>query len=74
MVEGMKVWISPFANDGILRVVEAQKEHLPKFGVEIANSPESADVICNHGGTLDEAPGVPSCHVGHGLYWSRQKW
>lgn len=70
----MKVFISPFANDGILRVIEAQMEHLPKFGVEIVNLPQEADVICNHGTMLTEVPGVPQVAVSHGLYWSRQAW
>lgn len=70
----MKVYIDPYASDGILRVVEAQFAHLPKFGVEIATSPAEADVICNHGATLIEQTGVPSVNVNHGLYWSRQPW
>jgi len=64
----------PRANDGILRVIEAQIEHLPKFGVEITQNLSEADVICNHGTTLYESPGVPSVSVSHGMYWSRQKW
>lgn len=70
----MKVYIDPYATDGILRVVEAQIAHLPKFGVEIATSPAEADVICNHGAALIEQPGVPSVNTNHGLYWSRQSW
>jgi glycosyltransferase involved in cell wall biosynthesis len=70
----LKVYISPFANDGILRVIEAQYEHLPKFGVEPTKNLYEADVICNHGTMLDEVAGVPSVHVGHGAYWSRQPW
>ena len=70
----IKVFISPYAQDGILRVIEAQMEHLPKFDVEIANMPSQADVICNHGTVLIEHPGIPSVNVNHGLYWSRQPW
>lgn len=70
----IKVFISPLANDGILRVIEAQYEHLPKFGIEIASHPSEADIICNHGTALIEAPGVPSVNINHGLYWSRQPW
>lgn len=70
----IKVYIDPYANDGILRVIEAQMEHLPKFGAQIAKHPSEADVICNHGTALIEHPNVPSVHVGHGLYWSRQPW
>lgn len=70
----IKVFISKYANDGILRVIEAQVEHLPKFGIELAEHPSEADVICNHGTALIQAPGVPSVAVSHGMYWSRQPW
>lgn len=67
----MNVFISDIANDGILRVIEAQKRYLPQFGVNVTNNIHEADVICNHGSDLYSVPGIPSCHVGHGLYWSR---
>lgn len=70
----LKTYISPIANDGILRVIEAQTKYLPQFGVEVTRNLHEADVICNHGTDLHKAPGVPSVHIGHGLYWSRQKW
>lgn len=70
----MKVYISKDGNDGILRVIEAQHKHLPKFGIEPTTNLREADVICNHGTMLDEVPGVPEVSVGHGLYWSRQPW
>jgi len=49
-------------------------EYLPNFGIEIVHHPRQADVIINHGSMLVESPGIPSVHVGHGLYWSRQPW
>lgn len=61
-------------NAGIRRVVEAQMEHLPLFGIEIVHEPNRAQVILNHGGSLIERPGVPTISINHGLYWSRQKW
>lgn len=70
----INVYISKMANDGILRVIEAQYEHLPKFGIQPTDNIHEADIICNHGTMLDEVVGVPSVHVGHGLYWSRQPW
>ena len=70
----MRAFISPIANDGILRVIEAQVKYLPQFGVEVTHIKQEADVIVNHGTDLHEIPGVPSVHIGHGLYWSRQKW
>ena len=70
----MKVYINPNAVDGIKRVIDAQYQYLPEFGAEMVSTPEQADVICNHGTSLDEVVGVPSVHVGHGLYWSRQPW
>lgn len=72
----MKVFISRNATDGILRVIEAQVEHLPKFGIEIANHPAEADVVFTHGADKGEyvPKGVPIININHGLYWSRQPW
>lgn len=70
----IKVYINQRAIDGIKRVIEAQIEHLPKFGVEVTSNIDEADVICNHGTALEERRGVPSVHVGHGFMWSRQPW
>ena len=61
-------------NGGIRRVVEAEIEHLHKFGVEVVANPKDADVIQNHGGALTEVPGTPMVSTSHGLYWSRQPW
>lgn len=63
---------------GIRRVVEAQYKHLPKFGIELVDTAEEADVIAYHAT-------VPSTYVKlyphkafvsmvHGLYWSEYKW
>jgi len=70
----IKVYIDKKANEGILRVVEAQYEHLPKFGVELASHPSEADIICNHGTALIEYGTIPQVNINHGLYWSRQPW
>ncbi len=78
----IKVYISPdytgqpehVDRGGIRRVVEAMMEHLHKFDVEVVHNPDEADVICNHGTSLIERPGIPSVSVSHGLYWSRQPW
>lgn len=70
----MKVFISPIANDGILRVIEAQIKYLPQFGVDVTHNINEADIIVNHGTDLHEHIGVPSISINHGLYWSRQKW
>jgi len=77
----IKVYIAPDvagkkdnADGGIKRVVEAQDRYLPEFGITPVHEPREADIICNHGATLVEVPGVPSVQVGHGLYWSRQPW
>ena len=74
----MKLYISPhpssFQEDGsgsggIWRVIRAQAKHLPSHGVEIARTPEEADVINIHAGALidTEKPVVQSCH---GYYWT----
>lgn len=78
----IKVYISPdysnapknADNGGIRRVVEAMVEHFPAFGIVVVHNPDEAEVIINHGTMLVEREGVPSIHVSHGMYWSRQPW
>jgi glycosyltransferase involved in cell wall biosynthesis len=61
---------TPDAGDGgIRRVVEAQQRYLPQYGWGIAQSPDEADLIVNHGAALTERPGVPMVAVCHGLMW-----
>jgi len=77
----MKVYINPNygahpdkADGGIRRVVEAQKKHLPEFGIEIVDDPKEADVINNHGASLASIPGIPSVNSCHGFMWSKYNW
>lgn len=76
----IKVYISPVfhkedkADGGIRRVVEAQVKHLHKFGIEVVYTKEEADIINNHGSSLENVPGVPMVNSNHGLYWSRYEW
>ncbi|NIS14146.1 MAG: glycosyltransferase, partial [Anaerolineae bacterium] len=74
----MKVFINPHPSQyqedgtgsgGIWRVVNAQARWLPKYGVEIANSEEEADVILVHGGSLMRTD-KPYVAQNHGMYWS----
>lgn len=70
----IKVYTNKKVIDGIARVVEAQRRYLPQFGIQITDNIREADIICNHGAALETRQGVPMVHIGHGLYWSRQKW
>jgi len=77
----VKLYISPNygsrpdkADGGIRRVVEAQKRHLPKFGIEIVDYPDQADLINNHGASLVSVPGIPSVNSCHGFMWSKYDW
>lgn len=70
----IKVYISKNAIDGILRVIEAQYEHLPKYGIQPTENIHEADIICNHGAMLSEKIGIPSVNINHGMMWSRQNW
>ena len=70
----IRVFLSNTSIDGIARVVEAMRKHLPSFGVQTTSNIHEADIICNHGAELNEVPGVPSVSVNHGLMWSRQPW
>lgn len=63
---------------GIRRVVEAQKKHLPTFGIELVTGPleerlAQADLIALHGGLWypTNKPTVSHCH---GLYWREATW
>ena len=70
----INVFISKFANEGILRVIEAMYEYLPQFGIKPTEDINEAHIINNHGGALHKAKGIPSVASNHGLYWSRQPW
>ena len=71
----MRVCIAPFykgedrADGGIRRVVEAQAAYLPRYGWDVTDSPDEADLIACHGATLAERPGVPLVNHNHGLMW-----
>lgn len=75
----MKLFILPnfrgedSGDGGIRRVVEAQRQHLPTYGIECVNTPEEADVIAVHAGlwTDTDKPVVTHCH---GLYWNEYQW
>lgn len=79
----LKVYIYPKFNGkpvgGIPRVVEAQIKHLPKFGVEIVETEDEADVIVCHS-TVPAAfvkrfPRKVIVQISHGAYWSEiQGW
>lgn len=58
---------------GIRRVVEAQREFLPQFDIEVVESEAQADVVAIHGGATmrTKKPVVAHCH---GLYWSDYSW
>lgn len=71
----MKVclWPSPeemASNHGIGRIVHAQYQYLPEFGVEFVD-PEQAEVIATHTQQFD-LPHLDVLHI-HGLYWTGDK-
>lgn len=74
----MKLYISPHPNQytedgrgggGIQRVVAAQAKHLPKYGIGMADTPESADVVNIHAGALVDTD-KPIVTNNHGHYWT----
>lgn len=75
----MKLLISPFfagedkGDGGIRRVVEAQRKHLPDYGIEIVNTEAEADIVAIHAGVWERTykPVVSHCH---GLYWAEYAW
>lgn len=78
----LKVHIYPKFKDGeiggIARVVEGQKRHLAKYGIEIVDTAEEADVIASHAVTaktyLNLYPDKAFVAICHGLYWSEYEW
>lgn len=61
---------------GIRRVVEAQRTYLPRFGWDIVNDVNQADVVASHAAVTPEglAATVPLVNHCHGLYWYGYEW
>lgn len=78
----LKVHLYPHFSDeatgGIPRVVEGQIRHLPKFGIELVDDPEEADVIAAHATIpstyIKRFPRKTFVAICHGLYWSEYGW
>lgn len=76
----MRVHISPTytgrdqADGGIRRVVEAQARYLPEFGIEIVESPQSADLCAIHGTLIPPRTDLPLVTHCHGAYWREYDW
>lgn len=76
----MKVFISPQFNSpdkgegGIRRVVEAQIKHLPKFGIDISNDANEADLIVGHAYGAATIKGIPFVSCCHGMMWADYDW
>lgn len=72
----MRVYIDPIynapdqADGGIRRVVSAQQQYLPDYGVQVVGDVREADLIANHGAAVTEWPGIPMVCHNHGLMWS----
>lgn len=74
----LKVYIYPKARNkpvgGIPRVIEAQEKHLVKYGIEIVETEDDADVIVCHvqipPAFVKRFPRKPIVVINHGLYWS----
>lgn len=75
----MKVFINPVYNTpdqgdgGIRRVVEAQRKHLPAFGVEVVDREQDADLVACHAGSYVQTSKPMVAH-NHGLYWAEYEW
>ncbi len=63
---------------GIRRVVEGQRRHLHKFGIEVVDTAEEADVIAYHAECpttyLNLYPHKAFVSMVHGFYWSEYEW
>lgn len=77
----MNVFVSPSyrqpdnADGGIRRVVEAQNKYLPKFGINLVDSVDKADLVATHAyesvTVPTSTPWVLHCH---GLYYQEFGW
>lgn len=77
----MKVHIIPTfkgvdeGDGGIRRVVEAQRQWLPHFGIEVVNDIQQADFVATHAGVTGNIPqAMPWIVHTHGLYWQEYEW
>src|SRR6185436_15501191 len=81
-IKALKVYIYPSFTGkpvgGIPRVVEAQVKHLPKFGIEIVEHEDDADVIVCHTNIppafVKRFPRKPIVLISHGMYWAEYQW
>lgn len=75
----LKVLMSPAFHEpdrgegGIRRVVEAQRQYMPAFGVEFVDREQDADLVACHAGSY-VATNKPVVAHNHGLYWSDYEW
>lgn len=74
----VKVYINPHPNlyeedgrgsGGIWRVILAQAKHFPKYGIEVADDIDKADIVIAHAGAIvnTDKPIIQNCH---GYYWT----
>ncbi len=77
----MKIFIEPNfrgadkGDGGMRRIVEAQIKHLPKYGFEIVDKMDNADLVTTHAGILGDIPlDKPWIVHTHGLYWAEYEW
>lgn len=80
----LKVYIWPHFGEedngdgGIRRVIEAQRRHLPKYGIEIVETPEEADLLAANATIPPTFPRLypqkPIVSICHGLYWKEYEW
>lgn len=77
----MRVYIEPSfrgpdeGEGGIRRIVEAQRAWLPRFGIEVVEEIEEADLVATHAGSIPEVPiDIPWIVHTHGLYWQGYDW
>jgi glycosyltransferase involved in cell wall biosynthesis len=72
----MRIYVNPEFNHpergdgGIRRVVEAQRRWLPRYGLEVTDNINNADLCAFHAGAWVEPPiNIPVVTHTHGLYW-----
>jgi glycosyltransferase involved in cell wall biosynthesis len=79
-IDGPDITHGDTGEGGIRRVVEAQRQHLPQYGIEVVDDPEEADLYFAHAyplaaqNSVRNHPERPLIIGQHGCYWDEYTW
>jgi len=70
----LRVWMGQHYVDGIRRVVDALRLHLPQHGIQVVDHEQDADLLAVHGAEHAPSLDLPLVAHCHGLMWSEYPW